>query len=113
MQTKNDEWGRDPAVRRMRQVFSRLEQAHNLLLQQLQVSWLDTRLADVRETARALFERTVSLTRAQGREIDAGAMIEFYLDALIQAIGRSSIPIPQDLQIDHKKIIDEVISCSG
>jgi len=105
---ENDDWGRDPSVRRMRKVFAKLEQAHNLLLKQLQISWLDTRLADVRETALVLFERALS---RMGRRDDRD-MVNLYLDALVQALRRADISIPESLQTDIGKIADEVISCS-
>ena len=113
MPTEKDDWGRDPSVQKMRQIFSKMEHAHNLLIEQLQISWFDTRLGDVRETARVLFERAFSMEKAQDREIDDRAMISLYLDALSQALRRADISIPHSLQTDPKSIVDEVIPCSG
>ena len=113
MQTENDEWGRDPAVRGMRKVFAKLEHAHNLLLKELRISWLDPRLGDIRDTARVFFERALSSERGRGRAIDDRAMIGLYLDALSQALRRSDISIPQALPTDYNKIMDEVMACSG
>jgi hypothetical protein len=93
MTTRND-WDRDPSVRAMRGLFSRMEAGQDDLLKEVGISSHDSRLRPCREEARDFFERVLSLSAARGRgqsEVDAAAL---YIHCLIRALKQHGLPVP-------------------
>ncbi len=108
-----DEWGRDPSVLRMREVFSRMEEIQRKLLEQAGVSFLDGRLRLVRDQARVLFERACSHSAAQDIHTGDDAMAGLYTYCLAWALGRSGIEISEKFLPDDERLKDlirEIIS---
>jgi len=68
--SNGDEWGRDPSVRTMRQVFHCVEVTQGELLVGLHISPFDPKLRGWREAALGLFERAWG--EASRRELSVG-----------------------------------------
>jgi hypothetical protein len=92
-----DEWGRDPSVQSMRDVFSRMEVAQGLLLEQLHISPFDSRLRGVREAAKNLFERSWALANARHVNMDKEKAARLYLHCLASALGTCGVEVPSEL----------------
>ena len=108
-----DEWGRDPSVRSMREVFSRMEEGQRKLLEQLGISPLDGRLRPVRDKARILFEKAWSCSATQGINTGDDTVAGIYMFCLAWALGQSGIEVPDKfLPGDDrlKDLIREIIS---
>ncbi len=104
MRNNNDTWGHDPSVKKMRKVFSKMEETHNILLSQIKLSFFDNRLRDIRETARRLFDQAVVRTHPKDLSLDEKTMIGIYKDALIQALRRADIPVTTECIGDDKDV---------
>jgi hypothetical protein len=85
-----DEWGRDPRVRRMRQVFAAMEDAHREILWRTGLSAFDPRLRSWRERALAVFEGAWVREIRAGREDDVGAL---YARCLGEVLADDGIPL--------------------
>lgn len=110
MITKRDEWGVDPSVQRMRRLFAHMELAQRGVLEQLNISPLDSRLRPVREAAKELFERAWSLAARQGLNLAEEEALGIYLQCLGRALGMSGIEVPEDVLTDggrFKGLVEE------
>ena len=92
-----DNWGRDPAVQRMRWVFAEMEQIQKKLLDQLQISSFDARLRSVRETARSLFDRAMDHAAEKGMRLTDTVMMDIFRGCLLKVLTIAGIKIPQEL----------------
>lgn len=104
---EKDDWGRDPAVRAMRRLFSQIEADQKELLGQLELSPYDMRLRPCREEAKDLFERMLSLSGAKGRGQDDVDAATLYLHCLTRALKHHGLPvpdgtIPEDARLDEQ-----------
>ena len=100
-----DDWGHDPSVRSMRQVFSFMEEAQHGLLSSLNISLFDKRLRSIREKALELFEQVWPLALEQkiissGRD---GALL--YIYCLARALGSVGVEVPKELLPGDEKMI--------
>lgn len=97
MNRQPDDWGRDPQVLYLRQVFAALEKAQAGLLEGLGLAWSDPRLAPARSEARACFER--AWPRAQGRGLgrEPGEAALLYLCCLARSLSRQGVNSPPEL----------------
>jgi len=94
--TEVDTWGRDPQVRYMRGIFSRIESAQNELLLKLSIEPHNERLRRFREIALKLFEKAWVMAMQRGiteNEEDAAAI---YLFCLARALSMKGIDVPAD-----------------
>jgi hypothetical protein len=108
-----DEWGRDPSVQGMRDVFSRMEVAQEQLLDQLNISPFDSRLRGVREAAKDLFERSWALANARHVNMDAEKVARLYLYCLAFALDTCGIQVPGELLLEEEplgRLVSEVLS---
>lgn len=89
-----DEWGQNPEVVMMRQVFRQLEAAQDELLAKLKIPVLDPRLRRWRQQARVLFEQCwYQYMQATGKsdEVQAGV---FYTHCLARVMRAAGISVP-------------------
>jgi hypothetical protein len=113
MMVEIDEWGRDPSVRKMREVFSRMEEAQRKLLEQVGISYFDSRLRQTREKARGLFERTWSHAAIQDLNMGHNEVTGLYTYCLTWALGQSGVEVPEKFLPDDERLKDlirEIIS---
>ena len=104
MINERDEWGRDPSVQRMRQVFSYMEAAQIELLKQLRISQLDSRLRGARETAKGFFERAWSLSVSRGMDIGEEELAVLYIHCLALSLSKSGVEIPGGALPDDERL---------
>ena len=108
-----DEWGRDPSVRRMREIFSHMEAARKKLLEQMGLSSLDRRLGQARDKARILFEKAWSHSATKGLSVSDDEAAGLYVYCLSWALGQSGVEVPEKFLPDDKRLkglIREIIS---
>ncbi len=94
MAMSGDEWGRDPSVRFLRQVFHRIETDQKNLLDQLQISRYDDRLRPWREATLRLFERAWALAARKGLAKDDEGAAAVYLGCLARVLRSEGIDVP-------------------
>lgn len=101
-----DEWGRDPSVNRMREIFSRMEEAQRNLLKQTGISFFDNRLRQTREKAKGLFERTWSHAATQDLNMGENEIAGLYTYCLAWALGHAGIQVSEKILPDDEKLRD-------
>jgi hypothetical protein len=102
--TFEDEWGHDPSVQSMRQIYSYMETAQQELLEHLNISLLDRRLRHSREQALELFERSWPLALKKGvmkGEKDAAPL---YIHCLVRALSSMGVELPKEFSEADEKI---------
>jgi len=92
-----DNWGRDPAVQRMRRVFAGMDRIQATILNQAGIKPFDGRLRSIRETARNFFDRAMARADGKGIRLTDNAMSGIYTGCLQQAMTNAGIAISQDL----------------
>lgn len=100
-----DEWGQDPSVQNMRRVFSRMEEAQQELLRDLNISLLDQRLRGIREQALERFEQGWPLAVRKGIIVSDKDAASFYLYCLARTLKLARIEVPKELLPNDEKII--------
>ncbi len=90
----NDEFGRNPAVRRMRRVFSQMEKLQQIMIESVAVPPLDRRLRVWREQALQLFEQAWARAGRRGiaRTEEEAALLYAHCLARILERGRVTVP---------------------
>jgi len=107
----DDEWGQDPSVRMMRQVFGRMETAQQEFLKRLNVSFFDARLKSWRKSALSCFEQSWARAAGNGMKMGEDAAEVIYIHCLAHAMGKDNEKIPPDILPGDKwikKVIEEV-----
>ncbi len=104
MSVQSDEWGCDPSVRRMRQVFAWMEKAQAGLLKNLAISPFDARLRHAREEALTCFERTWPAAARRGLLGTEEEVASLYLHCLSRGMRLSGIEVPHDLPQRNEEI---------
>jgi len=99
-----DEWGRDPAVQRMRRVFAQMEKFQQDLIERLKLSPLDERLRRVRELACHLFEQAWPLAQRKGLTQNEADIANLYLHCLVKMLNGEGIKTPSDMFLGDQKI---------
>lgn len=94
MMTEADDWGRDPQVRYLRNVFSQMEEAQKALFRHLPVSVLDPRLRRMREGALSLFERAWLTATRRGIGLSEGEFGMVYVHCLARLLRSKGIEVP-------------------
>lgn len=93
------DWGKDPQVRYLRDLFGRIEAAQRALLEQLGITPLDYRLRRVRQATLRSFEKAwieAERTSGQGAE-KRDEVVSLYLHCLARALSANRVPVPADL----------------
>ena len=104
MINERDEWGRDPSVLRMRQVFSCMETAQVELLKQLGISQFDSRLGRARETARQFFERAWALSVSRGVDIAEEEAAVLYIHCLVLSLSKCGMEVSDAVMPDDERL---------
>ena len=108
MANERDDWGLDPSVRRMREVFSEMESAQGVLLGQLNIARLDKRLRPAREEAKGLFHRAWSLSGSKGLRMNDEQIAGLYVHCLAWALRQGGVDVPSELLPDDEGIRETV-----
>ena len=103
--TFEDEWGHDPSVQSMRQVFSYMETAQQELLQHLNISLFDQRLRHSREQALELFERAWPLALRKGVMMSEKDAAPLYIHCLVRALGSMGVELSKEFSPEDEKIL--------
>jgi hypothetical protein len=90
----NDEFGRDPAVRSTRRVFSKMEALQQKMLDAAALPLLDRRLGVWREQALRLFEQAWAKAGKQGLTGSEDEIAMLYAHCLARILERGGIPVP-------------------
>jgi L-ribulose-5-phosphate 3-epimerase UlaE len=112
MAKEQKNWGRDPAVQRMRKIFAEMDQIQETILNQAGIKPFDSRLRSIRETARDLFDRATARAADKGIRLTDNAMIDIYTGCLQQALTNAGIAITQDLLPDDSTLSELVSEVS-
>jgi hypothetical protein len=107
-----DDWGKDPSVRIMRGVFSRMENAQGELLQRVCIEPLDTRLRRWRENALQCFERAWIHAASRGIQLGEEKAAATYVHCLARAMVSEGISVPSEFlpnEEDIEMLLKEVI----
>jgi len=103
--TFEDEWGHDPSVQSMRQIYSYVETAQQELLEHLKISPFDQRLRHSREQALELFERAWPLALRKGVMMDEKDAAPLYIHCLVRALGSMGVELPKEFSPADEKIL--------
>jgi len=106
-----DEWGKDPQVRFLRRVFSRIEDAQKGLLDKIGISLFDERLKRIRDEALTIFERAWAMALRKGMNLEEKDLVHLYIFSFAYVLERYKIFLPQDIlpsDESMKKIVFEV-----
>jgi hypothetical protein len=101
---EKDEWGKDPSVRFMREVFKEMEKAQHDLLKRLKIAPYDLRIRGWRDRALALFERAWSVANRMGIPLDDHTASVLYVHCLAKVMGEEKIRVPADIMPDAKNV---------
>lgn len=93
----NDEWGHDPQVQTMRQAFSGMEAAHDILLTAAGISWRDPLRRRFQKAALHLFERGYGAARRLGLTDGISAMADFYALCLARVLASGGYSLSDDV----------------
>lgn len=112
MTGNRDDWGQDPAVKMMRQVFKAMEAAQSAFLKRVGTSPLDPRLGTWRQPARVLFEKAWAEASRRGIELTPERAAVIFVRCLASRMMRdgyevSDAGLPDDPEID--KVVRVVI----
>jgi len=93
-----DSWNLDPAVGRLRKIFTLLEARQAEVLARLAIPSLDPRVRPARELARRLWERAWDRANYRGIGLQETQMADLYEYAFILAFKQQGVgpPIPKD-----------------
>ena len=99
-----DEWGRDPAVKGMRRIFSEMEARHKNLLWELSISSHDPRLRRWREQALSLFNHAWSKASRLKIAMDPGKVGSMYAAGFLKILRKEGILPPATVLSDDADI---------
>ena len=102
--SSSDDWGNDPAVQMMRQVFRQMENSQDELLRHLGISPHNPGLRSWREKALELFERSwrESTNRGSSQTVDNAATV--YRHCLAMAMAMDGVEITPPALCDDEDI---------
>ena len=107
-----DSWGKDPSVRIMRGVFSRMEEAQGELLQRMRIALLDTRLRKWREIALQCFEQAWIHEANRGIHLSEEKAAAIYVRCLARTMVSEGISVPLEVlpkDEDIEMLLKEVL----
>ena len=88
-----DEWGKDPAVRAMRNLFRDMEQAHKDFLGRMEISPYDIRIRTWREKALIMFERAWGAINRMGTDVGIDTAADIYIHFFAKAMSYDGVEI--------------------
>jgi hypothetical protein len=94
---ERDDWGTDPQIRYLRQVFGHIEKTQVDFLHCLNISPVDDRLRRWREAALKLFEKVWMLSSKRGITSEKEQVSKIYLHCLAHFLKLNRIGIPPEL----------------
>ena len=100
-----DEWGRDPSVQVMRQLFHRMEVAQEELLAGLSISSFNPKLRAWRETALELFERAWSAASRRGFSVGEEKAAVLYIQCLLRILVKDGVAVAATVAAKDDKIM--------
>jgi hypothetical protein len=91
------DWGADPQVRYLRQVFAHIEETQGEFLHSINISPFDDRLRRWRDAALKLFEKMWMLSAGQGTSMDEEEISKMYLHCLAHFLRLNRVEVPQEI----------------
>lgn len=107
-----DKWGKDPAVRAMRNIFRAMEQAQINFLGRMDIAPYDTRIRNWREKALIIFERTWEASNRIGVTMDAKTAPKIYIRCLARVMSLNGVEISDSIlprQDEADMLLKEVL----
>lgn len=102
----SDEWGHDPKVQQIRRVFRMMEKKQQELLHQIHLSPFDTRLHDIRDTARHWFGQASALADFKGLSLNEDTSINLYMHCFERALAQAGISVPAEFLSSNQALVD-------
>jgi hypothetical protein len=102
--SNGDEWGTDPSVRVMRQVFYRAEVRQEELLASLGISSFNPKLRGWREAALELFERAWSEASRRGISVGEEEAATLYAQCLLRILVKDGVTGADKVISENEKI---------
>lgn len=99
-----DDWGRDPAVQKMRIIFKAMEAFLAEILERLAISPYDLRIRGWLENALTKFERSWGVANQMGIRMNEEIAPVVYAHCLTRIIGSQGVEIPEDMLPEEKQI---------
>ncbi|MCX5804723.1 MAG: hypothetical protein NT010_01465 [Proteobacteria bacterium] len=93
---ERDDWGADPQIRYLRQIFGDIEAAQADFLHRLNISLFDSRLRRWRETGLKLFEKVWMLSSKRGITSEKEQVSKIYLHCLAHFLKLNRIAVPPE-----------------
>jgi hypothetical protein len=93
---ERDDWGTDPQIRYLRQIFVYIEAAQADFLHRLNISPFDSRLRRWRETGLKLFEKVWMLSSKRGITSEKEQVSKIYLHCLAHFLKLNRIAVPPE-----------------
>jgi hypothetical protein len=103
-----DQFGRDPQVRYLRQVFAKMEQKQGELLGRTGISPTDYRLRRVRDAALKAFEKAWMLAGRRGAVGTEDEIGDLYILCLANVLEGNRISVPGESLPANPKINDVI-----
>jgi hypothetical protein len=103
-----DQFGRDPQVRYLRQVFAKMEQKQGELLRTIGVSTTDYRLGRARNAALKSFEKAWMLAGRRGAVETEDEIGDLYVLCLAKVLAGNRISVPGEFLTVNPKINDVI-----
>ena len=91
-----DDFGRDPSVRNMRQVFAQMETAQARLLEQVALSRFDRRLRVWRESALLSFEEAWAKAAGRGLAATGEEVANLYILCFARVLEKGRVVAPRE-----------------
>jgi len=100
----DDEWGQDPSVRMMRQIFGRMETVQQEFFKHLNISVFDTRLRSWRRSALTCFEQSWAMAAGNGVKMGDDVAGVIYIHCLARAMEKDGEKVAPDMLPDDERI---------
>ncbi len=100
----DDQWGHDPNVQMMRQIFALLEKSQKELLEAMGISLFDPRLKRARHYSRDLFEQSWPVAMQKGIVTNENETSLLYQHCLVLALKWSGIKVQNLVLPDNDRI---------
>jgi hypothetical protein len=108
-----DQFGRDPQVRYLRQVFAKMEQKQGELLGRIGLPPTDYRLRRAREAALKSFEKAWMLAGRKGTVETEDEIGDLYVLCLAKVLEGNRISVPGEFLPKNPKINDVIKEVFG
>ena len=106
--TTTDEWGQDPSVQIMRQIFRHMELAQRTLLENVGISSFDMRLRGWRKTALNSLEQSWAHAHHHHIILNEEKLAAIYIYCLARAMGAGGITIPSN-SLPHNEEVERLV----